>query len=107
MNRDCDWFQGPGEHKPESGVCPRCGHDRLGKRMVQMKPGRIDFNEVLDDLAVKNIELRGGAADEAPGAYKRLPEVLAAQGDTIRVLHTLTPVGVAMAGDDIFDPFKD
>mgnify|MGYP000160791295 CR=1 FL=1 len=32
---------------------------------------------------------------------------LAAQGDTIRVLHTLTPVGVAMAGADTFDPFKD
>jgi len=107
MNRDCDWFQGPGEHKPENGVCPKCGHDKINKRIVQMKPGRIDFNEVLDDLAVKNIELRGGAADEAPGAYKRLPEVLAAQGDTIRVLHTLTPVGVAMAGADTFDPFKD
>lgn len=107
MNRDCDWFQGPGEHKPENGVCPKCGHDKINKRIVQMKPGRIDFNEVLDDLAGKNIELRGGAADEAPGAYKRLPEVLAAQGDTIRVLHTLTPVGVAMAGADTFDPFKD
>lgn len=106
-NRDCDWWQGPGEHKPEDGCCPKCGHSKLSKRMVQMKPGRIDFNEVQESLVEKGIELRGGAADEAPGAYKRLPEVLAAQGDTIRVLHALTPVGVAMAGADTFDPFKD
>jgi tRNA-splicing ligase RtcB len=59
------------------------------------------------DLAKRNIVLRGGAADEAPGAYKRLDEVLDAHGDTIRVLHRLRPVGVAMAGPDIFDPFKD
>ena len=106
-NRDCDWWQRPGEHKPEGGVCPECGYERLSKRMVQMKPGRINFGEVQETLAVKGIELRGGGADEAPGAYKRLPEVLAAQGDTIRVLHTLTPVGVAMAGADTFDAFKD
>ena len=39
--------------------------------------------------------------------YKRLPDVLAAHGDTIRVLHTLQPVGVAMAGIEEFDPYKD
>lgn len=40
-------------------------------------------------------------------AYRRLPEVLAAQGDTIRVLHTLQPFAVLMAGRGEFDPFKD
>jgi tRNA-splicing ligase RtcB len=38
---------------------------------------------------------------------KNIDEVLAAQGKTIRVLHTLTPVGVVMAGADEFDPYKD
>ena len=52
-------------------------------------------------------ELRGGAADEAPSAYKRLDGVLVAHGDTIEVLHRLTPIGVAMAGADTFDPYKD
>jgi tRNA-splicing ligase RtcB len=33
--------------------------------------------------------------------------VLAAQGNTIRILHTLTRHGVAMAGADEFDPYKD
>jgi tRNA-splicing ligase RtcB len=39
-NRDCDWFQGQGEHKPEDGRCPKCGHDKLGKRMHQMVAAR-------------------------------------------------------------------
>ena len=51
--------------------------------------------------------LLGGSADEAPEVYKRLSDVLAAHGDTIRVKHTLTPLGVAMAGRDVFDPYKD
>ena len=53
------------------------------------------------------VELRGGGLDESPDCYKRLPEVLREHGDTIRILHTLTPVGVAMAGKDEFDPYKD
>ena len=49
----------------------------------------------------------GGGADEAPGCCKRLPEVRAAHGETIRVVHTLRPVGVGMAGRDTFDPYRD
>jgi tRNA-splicing ligase RtcB (3'-phosphate/5'-hydroxy nucleic acid ligase) len=45
--------------------------------------------------------------DEAPEVYKRLPEVLAAHGASIRVKHTLRPLGVAMAGRDVHDPYKD
>lgn len=51
--------------------------------------------------------LRGGGLDESPHAYRRLPEVLGAQGDTIRILHTLDPLIVVMAGDDVKDPYKD
>ena len=53
------------------------------------------------------VELRGAGLDESPHCYKRLPEVLAEHGDSIRILHTLTPIGVAMAGANEFDPFKD
>ncbi len=53
------------------------------------------------------VELRGAGRDEAPQVYKRLPEVLGAHEGTIKVLHTLTPLGVAMAGKDVHDPFKD
>jgi tRNA-splicing ligase RtcB len=51
--------------------------------------------------------VRGGDVDEAPQAYRRLPDVLAAQGDTVRVLHTLTPLIVVMAGSKEYDPYKD
>src|SRR5579859_6657908 len=55
----------------------------------------------------KGIELRGAGVDESPDCYKRLPEVLAEHKDSVRILHTLTPVGVAMAGANEFDPYKD
>ncbi len=58
-------------------------------------------------LSRANVVLRGGGLDESPDCYKRLPQVLAAHGETIRILHTLTPLGVAMAGANEFDPYKD
>ena len=58
-------------------------------------------------LTSANVVLRGGGLDESPDCYKRLSKVLAAHGDSIRVLHTLAPVGVAMAGANEFDPYKD
>lgn len=50
--------------------------------------------------AVKNfgVELRGGGTDESPFVYRKLQEVLDAHEGTIKVLHTLRPIGVAMAG---------
>ena len=71
------------------------------------KPGVIDWRAVQDRLRKRGIELRGGAADEAPEVYKRLDDVLAAHADTIKVTHRLRPVGVAMAGAHVFDPYKD
>ena len=53
------------------------------------------------------IELRGGGLDESPDCYKRLDEVLASVSDSVRILHRLTPVGVAMASAKEFDPYKD
>jgi tRNA-splicing ligase RtcB len=70
----------------------------MTKRRGRIKTGEIDFETVQAQLAGGGIELRGGAADEAPRAYKRLDAVLAAHGDTIEILHRLTPIGVAMAG---------
>ena len=77
------------------------------RRRGRIKSGLIDFEEVRRRLTAGGIELRGGAADEAPDAYKRLDAVLAAHGDTIEIVHRLAPIGVAMAGADTFDPYKD
>lgn len=91
-----------------SGVCPEHG-SALRRAWVrqQVKRGVVDWPAVQDRLRAQGVVLVGGGADEAPEVYKRLPEVLAAHGDTIRVKHTLRPLGVAMAGRDIVDPYKD
>ena len=107
LNRDCDWFQGQGEHTPADGTCPRCGGARLGRRMVQLIPGEIDWRQTNVDLNAAGVQLRGGGPDEAPGAYKRLDTVLGHHADSVRVLHRLRPLGVAMAGAGTFDPYKD
>src|SRR5438105_75797 len=92
------------------------GRIRRRKRVVdgkkvwvaeQVKPGLVDWPAVQARLRERGIVLVGGGADEAPEVYKRLPDVLAAHDDTIRVKHTLRPLGVAMAGRGVRDPYKD
>ena len=78
-----------------------------GAKARVVSPGLVSWEMVKDWLGPKGVILRGGGLDEAPQAYRRLPEVLAAQGDTIRVLHTLRPIIVVMAGEQEFDPYKD
>jgi tRNA-splicing ligase RtcB len=55
----------------------------------------------------KGVVLRGAGTDESPHCYKRLPEVLDQHASSVRILHTLTPIGVAMAGEDEYDPYID
>jgi tRNA-splicing ligase RtcB len=73
----------------------------------QLKPGLVDWPAVQARLRAQGIVVLGGGADEAPEVYKRLPDVLAAHAGSIRVKHTLRPLGVAMAGRDVVDPYKD
>ena len=64
--------------------------------------------EMMDSWVVgSGVELRWGGVDDSPHCYKRLPDVLADHSDSGRVLHMLKPLGVAMAGNDVYDPFKD
>ena len=75
-----------------------------------IRPGAISRDDMigwLDRQPWGRIDLRGGDTDEAPQAYKRIGAVLAAHEGTVRVLHTLRPIGVAMAGPDIIDPYRD
>jgi tRNA-splicing ligase RtcB len=72
-----------------------------------ISPGRITPGMMHGWLKEKGVILRGGGLDESPQAYRRLPDVLAAQGPTIEVLHTLRPLVVVMAGANEFDPYKD
>jgi tRNA-splicing ligase RtcB len=79
---------------------------KIGKKRIRQE-GLVRHDEMMKWIADKEVVLRGGDLDEAPQAYRRLPDVLAAHAGTIRILHTLRPLGVAMAGRDIVDPYKD
>lgn len=71
------------------------------------RQGKVSPEMMADWVKKSHVELRGAGVDESPDCYKRLPEVLAEHAGMVKVLHTLTPVGVAMAGSNEFDPFKD
>ena len=49
-------------------------------------------------LQDRGVTLIGADLDESPMAYRRLPEVIAQHAGTVKVLHTLRPFAVAMAG---------
>jgi tRNA-splicing ligase RtcB (3'-phosphate/5'-hydroxy nucleic acid ligase) len=80
---------------------------RTQRVQEQVKPGVVDWPAVQARLREQGIVLVGGGADEAPEVYKRLPDVLAAHAGSVRVTHRLRPLGVAMAGRDVYDPYKD
>ena len=77
---------------------------KTGKQLTE---GIINREE--HDAWIKRVgvEVRGSDLDESPYAYKRIEEVLKAHEGTIKILHTLTPIGVCMADDRTFDPYKD
>lgn len=79
--------------------------DGQRKRVSEGKISQSMMDEWVKGKA--KVELRGGGLDESPHAYKRLDEVLAYHSNTVKILHTLTPIGVAMAGEGEIDPYKD
>jgi tRNA-splicing ligase RtcB (3'-phosphate/5'-hydroxy nucleic acid ligase) len=72
-----------------------------------LRPGKVTPEMMQSWIQQARVELRGAGLDESPHCYKRLTEVLAEHNSSIKILHTLTPVGVAMAGANEFDPYKD
>ena len=77
---------------------------KTGEKISEGAISREAMDSWLKDFGVI---VRGGDTDESPQAYRRLDDVLKHHEGTIKVLHTLKPVGVVMAGKDIFDPFSD
>ena len=77
---------------------------KTGEKITEGKISRDAMNSWLKDFGVV---VRGGDTDESPQAYRRLDEVLKHHEGTIKVLHTLKPIGVCMAGREIVDPFAD
>jgi tRNA-splicing ligase RtcB (3'-phosphate/5'-hydroxy nucleic acid ligase) len=86
-------MQAKGKYNRKTGECIRAG---------------LVTKEMMGDWISKyGVELRGAGVDESPHCYKRIVDVLKAHSDSIDILHTLTPIGVAMAGEKDFDPYKD
>lgn len=78
-----------------------------GAKARIVAPGRVSQEMMTEWVDRKGVVLRGGGLDESPHVYRRLPDVLNAQGGTIEVLHTLRPLVVVMAGANEFDPYRD
>lgn len=93
-------------HPGGSGKCPECGKPLRKRRMRDTSDAKVDWAAVRKDLNERGITVLGSGADEAPEVYKDLMSVIN-QHKNIEVLHTLSPLGVVMAGDDTFDPYQD
>jgi tRNA-splicing ligase RtcB len=78
-----------------------------GGQKVKVSEGAVSPQMMREWVDRAGVELRGAGVDESPHVYKRLPEVLSYHAPSARVLHTLTPIGVAMAGENEVDPFRD
>jgi tRNA-splicing ligase RtcB (3'-phosphate/5'-hydroxy nucleic acid ligase) len=77
-----------------------------GKK-TRVSEGLVSQQMMNEWISKKGVILRGAGVDESPHCYKRLDEVLEAHSNTIKIIHSLTPVGVVMAGEETFDPYKD
>lgn len=102
---NCGYTQSKGEQSFQ--ICPDCMHADTSKVWITESEGKVDWKAVRKRLKQQGVELRGGDADEAPEAYKRLPAVIAAHAPYVEITHTLRPIGVAMAGHGTYDPFKE
>ncbi len=79
---------------------------KWGREGMKVAP-RVTRDDMQNWIRGKGVVVHGGDVDEAPHCYRRLDEVLAAQADTIEVLHTLRPLVVVMAPPRTKDPYKD
>ena len=79
------------------------GRVRKGKRVG----GEVTHEMMNKWVKEQGVVLRGAGCDESPHCYKRLPDVLAHHADTAKVVHTLNPIGVAMAAEKEWDLYRD
>ncbi len=79
----------------------------VGGKPTIVSKGKVDFDEVKVRMKEHQVELRGAGADESPQCYKNLTEVLGYMKNNVEIVTELRPIGVAMAGNETFDPYKD
>ncbi|MFK7820472.1 MAG: RtcB family protein [Planctomycetaceae bacterium] len=71
-----------------------------GRRMSRRKAkDKYNFNAVRKDLEKKGVRVLAAGADEVPGVYKDIHEVMAAQKDLVDIVARFDPKIVRMCGD--------
>ena len=80
---------------------------KWNKQEKCFKGGCITEEQMKDSLREYGVLLRGGGTDESPFVYRKLHDVLEHHKETLDIVNVLKPVIVVMAGNDIFDPYKD
>lgn len=108
--RDCEFeVSAKVFHESKQTVtCPEHPTARMVKfqREERKSEGVVNWLSVQEDLVAQGVVLRGAGPDEAPEVYKPLDDVIAAHAN-IDVVYRLRPLGVVMAGPDVFDPYRD
>lgn len=80
---------------------------KLNRKTGVRSGGLITPEQMHERVKKFGVSLRGGGTDESPFVYRSLSSVLAEHERSLQVLHTLKPVAVIMAGEDVVDPYKD
>lgn len=98
----------PGSMGDPAYVVVGLGNDRslhsashgAGRAMSRKKAKEIfNYNAVKNDLAKKGIQILSAGADEVPGVYKNINEVMAQQTDLVSKIARFDPRIVMMCGD--------
>jgi len=106
MGDDAMIIEGVESPQARASLCSTVhGAGRLfGRKEAKRRFTREQMDRWLQD---RGVTLIGADLDESPMAYRRLPEVIAQHAGTVKVLHTLRPFAVVMAGTRELDPWKD
>ncbi|MGC1273393.1 MAG: RtcB family protein [Planctomycetaceae bacterium] len=71
-----------------------------GRRMSRTAAfGKYNFKQVRKELAAKGVHVISAGADEVPGVYKNILDVMAEQADLVDVIGRFDPKIVKMCGD--------
>lgn len=80
---------------PESFMSCSHGAGRtMGRKAAQKELDLEEQKKILDDQGIVHGIRHQKDLDEAPGAYKDIDEVMNNQTDLVKIVHTLTPLGV-------------
>ena len=86
-----------GKGNPESLESAAHG---AGRRMSRTKAkDKYNWKAVKNDLQRKGVRILSAGADEVPGVYKNIDEVMRAQEDLVDVVARFDPKIVKMCGD--------